>query len=223
MRPVIAAFVLMATAITARAENMTLQSTGIPAATVTAFSGNSDPIPAVRDGNAFQWHSLAPGIWNIEILFGKTHIIGVDMKLRDLQGRVTEVAPLPDDASASIRDFFAHTEDFFTRRRMPLILGSGNRAVALVENIQEAATTSMQLPAGKTFFRLDLWDFEYSNGAWQKAKSRVFLRRVVDKGTIDGVTFVYAPTLGGLDIKPRASVTLSYDFPASPDADKEKK
>jgi hypothetical protein len=222
--PVVLFLIVACFALTARAEDLTLQSTGLPpTATVTAFSGVAAAIPAVRDGDAFKWRSLAPGIWNVEILSGKTDVIGVDMKLRDLQGHVTDLAPLPETDAASIRDFFAHTEDFFTHRRMPLLLGSGNRAVALIENIQEAATTSMPLPPGKTFFRLDLWDFENAHGSWQKVKSRVFLRRIVDKDRIESMTFVYSTALGGIDIKPREPVTVLFAFPASSDADKEKK
>jgi hypothetical protein len=216
--------VLIVLATLARAEELSLTVPGLPSgATAFAVTGIEKPLPATRGGDVFTWRSLAPGTYSIELKIGSTDVIGVDMRIRDAAGNATEPGAISSDAESAIRDYLAHTEDFFASRRIALLAGSGDAAVALVENIQDGSKTSDEKLRGKSIFRLDLWDFQKSYGSWRRTKTRTVLRRTIDSAELTATTFVYSRELGGIEIAPKQSRHLDFSFPSSPSGDKEKK
>ncbi|MHC4715225.1 MAG: hypothetical protein ACYTAN_18475, partial [Planctomycetota bacterium] len=169
-----AALVAVWLAPSGRCEEIHLEIEGLPGgATVSAFVAGQDGVAAVPDGGVWKLAGLTPGTYNIEIKTGGLHVIGVDLRLRDVDGNPVETAPVSEAVETTIREFFEHTRDFFDERRMPLVAGAGDRAVALVENVRRGDTTTYGAGRGNVFFRLDLWDFEKSFGSWQKTGSRV--------------------------------------------------
>lgn len=207
-----AALLLAAFAQAATSGRLSLEAAGLSeGARAYAFTGLEEPVEAARRDGAFIWPELAPGTYNIELIAADRDIIGIDLSLRDVGGGLVETRPLGQADEAAIRDIFAHSEDFFDARRMPLVAGAPPRAVALVENVRDGSSTTMREAAGKVFFRLDLWEFEKSYGSWRKVKSRAFLRRTMDKEEFHRRALVYDASLGGINLAPGENRSVKYD------------
>ncbi len=207
-----------------RCEEIHLEIEGLPeAATVSAFVAGQEGVAAVPDGGVWKLAGLTPGTYNVEIRAGGLHIIGVDLRLSDADGNPVETAPAGETVETTIREFFEHTKDFFDERRMPLVAGAGDRAVALVENVRRGDTTTYGAGRGNVFFRLDLWDFEKSFGSWQKTGSRVFLRRMLAAGEFESAHRLYSRELGGIDLAPDQVRKITYTFPSDENTDQEER
>lgn len=190
------------------------------AAEAFVFAGPAaEPVPGRRDGSAFLWTGLAPGAVSVEIISGSLHVIGVDMRVLDPAGAALAAWSLDADAAAPMLTHLKSTEDFFTSRRMPLVFAAGDRAVALVENVQSGESTTHAESRNKVILRVDAWDFEKSFGSWRKVKSRVLLRRSIDKASFDASTFAYAPELGGIMVPDSGTFTVSFHFPSAPSSE----
>jgi len=206
----------------ARSQEIRLDVKDLPeGASLSAFVAGGDAIGAVNDAGLWKFANLSPGTYSIEIKAGGLDVIGVDMRVKGAQGGPVQTGPLPEAVETTIREFFEHTKDFFDERRMPLVAGAGDRAVALVENSRKGDTTTYGAAKGQVFFRLDLWDFEKSFGAWQKSGSRVFLRRMVDAREFASLRRIYSTELGGIDLAPGQVRTIEYDFPQDSSAAQE--
>jgi hypothetical protein len=196
-----------------RGSEISLKISNFPAnASVSAFSGDT-VVKAIAAADGFLFRDLAPGAYNVEIAAPGIDLIGIDLRPRDASGNPVAVSPLAPDAEAAVRDVFAHTTDFFDRRRMPLLAGAGDAIVALVENVRLGDTTTLDAAKGQVLFRLDLWDIRKSYGSWRKTGSRVFLRRFIPKDAFDATKFLYAAELGGIDVGQDASLSIEYRFP----------
>lgn len=222
MRAVAAAVLLALFAAVCAGGELRLTVEGLPEdAGATAFAGITEGVPAERDGEVLLWAKLDPGVYSVEIVSGGLHVIGVDMRIRDAAGSPVETGEVAGSAREAITDFFEHTESFFETRRMPLVRGTSDRAVALVENIRDGGSTTFGEARGKVVFRLDLWDFEKSYGTWRKTKARAVMRRMVDKNEAESATYLYAPELGGIDVASEETREANFTFPVVKNAQEE--
>lgn len=211
MRAAVLVFLLAAAGL--QAAEIHLEADGLgEGARAFAFEAGREPVEAEIADGVFKFTQLVPGTYNIEIRAGKLDIIGVDLRLRDAEGNVTEVAEVSKAVEKSIREFFEHTEDFFDRRRMPLVAGTADRAVALVENIRSGDTTTDGSASAKVLFRLDLWEFRKSFGSWHKTESSVFLRRFFAAGEFEAKRFVYTGELGAIDLAAKEVRRIEFQY-----------
>ena len=186
-----------------------------PGARCLAFEAGRPGVEAIPVEGGFEFADLAPGTYNIEIRAGSLDVIGVDLRPRDAEGRPVEVSSVAPAVEKTIREFFEHTKDFFDRRRMPIVMGAGDRAMGLVENVRSGDTTTYGKAGGKVLFRLDLWEFTKSFGSWRKTKSTVFLRRFLAADEFDTTKFVYTRALGGIDLASGEVRKVKFDLAAA--------
>ncbi len=194
-----------------------------PGARCLAFEAGRPGVEANLVNEDFEFAGLAPGTYNIEIRAGSLDVIGVDLRPRDAEGRPVEVSRVAPAVEKTIREFFEHTKDFFDRRRMPIVMGAGDTAMALIENIRSGDTTTYGKAGGKVLFRLDLWEFTKSFGSWRKTKSTVFVRRFLAADEFEATKFVYTTALGGIDLTSGEVRKVKFDLPVASGPDCEVK
>ena len=157
-----------------------------------------DVIVQTTDGRTFE---------GIDLSFADARLLRLAAARREELGAASEESrPFTQADATSLTRFVRDMVDFMDVRRVLYIRGHGKRATILLELMR---TDRFHADDGHVIWRVELWYFEYTGGAWQAVPGQA---RVVRR-------FRGAPETWrqiAVEFRPDLSVAIDPDGPADP-------
>jgi len=123
-----------------------------------------------------------------------------------------------DDETAEFIVDHIKKSPHYENKVVPLYLGGDKKAVRiLVMLIRDKVTSYESESAGAATMRHEIWQYDWNYGGWVKnRRTRVLDRILMHRDELRKWTWLWDPTLGGIEVKNRP-LTVTYQIPPTGD------
>lgn len=131
-------------------------------------------------------------------------------------------SPPPDDVAALIREKISETRYYENRVSVLAMAGDEQQVRVLMQLLRDRATSfDAQFGAPVATLRYEVWQFSNNFGGWTRDRHSKVLHRVLDaKSRVLKQTWLWDPSLGGVEVSRAGTATLEYAVPSLPNLQK---
>lgn len=172
-------------------------------------------------GNRWTFRSLPPGRYDLIVFTrDRARVDGFHYPpVLDFDKPLPGDATVNEDVRARITRDIARSRHY-ENKVTPLFLGGDEKEVRVLMQLVRDQPTSYDAEYGQPIatVRHEVWRFTFRYGGWTKEKRTVVLDRVLlPRKELQEWTWVWAPQLGGIDMKTE-NRDIQYELPARFDA-----
>jgi len=151
--------------------------------------------------------NLAPGAYDIEIVFDDAALAGVDLSLKEPDGKQ------PDEkGKKKIRKFVRDQKAFMDEHTILYMEGDSKRVRVLVDQLRKNKTSYTKRKKPFVIWRVETWKFVKTYGVWERDGdgTKIILREMIAAEDFDKMTYLFDPKLGGIAVEAGKTSTIEY-------------